>query len=312
MRRGILISWTAVSLLGAVDLLLCRHLKLGFDHWAPLALASAVTGGIALVYHVTGRSPALARAAHWTLLWLLFVNAGTVLTYIAAAGGRPLNDGAFAALDAALGFDWQGWAAFLAPRQALRFVLWLCYLSLFPQILISIFWFALADDDGRNEELLLNNVISLLATAAIFILVPALGHRAPGREIEIQTLLALRSGAPSMFDALHLQGLISFPSYHTVLAVLLTFAHRRSPLLFPFAAVNAVMLFAIPTYGGHYLVDMIAGAAVAGVAIAADTAMRAIPWPARTPHLRRTDNQAWLRRAKVWSPGARRSAKLQR
>ena len=82
----------------------------------------------------------------------------------------------------------------------------------------------------------------------------------------------LRAGNPSAFDLSRLQGLISFPSYHTVLAVLLTHAHRRSKLLIPIAAINGVMLLSIPLFGGHYLVDMIAGAAVALLAIAATSA----------------------------------------
>jgi len=82
----------------------------------------------------------------------------------------------------------------------------------------------------------------------------------------------LRGGGPLSFDLSRLQGLISFPSYHTVLAVLLTYAHRRSLLLAPIALVNGIMLFSIPSYGGHYLIDIIAGAAVALLAISATAA----------------------------------------
>jgi membrane-associated phospholipid phosphatase len=151
-------------------------------------------------------------------------------------------------------------------------VLWLAYMSLFPQILISIFWFSLTDADSYNYELLLNNIISLLVTTAIFSMFPALGVQTPGREVELHTLIVLRDGNPSAFDLSHLQGLISFPSYHTVLAVLLTHAHRRSKLLIPIAAINGVMLLSIPPFGGHYLTDMIGGAIVALLAIAATSA----------------------------------------
>ena len=58
-----------------------------------------------------------------------------------------------------------------------------------------------------------------------------------------------------------------------MLAVLLTYAHRRSRLLVPIALVNGIMLFSIPSYGGHYLIDIIAGAAVALLAIAATAAV---------------------------------------
>ncbi len=274
MRRYALVIWTAVILLSVVDLLLCHQVQLQFHGWSRLALAGAVTAAIALFYQISGRSTALARAAHWTLLWLIFVNAGTVLIYIAAAcGGRPY-DTTLAAIDAALGFDWTLWYNVLAPHRDLRFVLWLAYLSLFPQILISIFWFSCHDLDYFNYELLLNNILSLLITTAVFVTFPAFGHLAPGRELEIEALLALRGRGPLSFDLSQLQGLISFPSYHTVLAVLLTYAHRRSSLLPPIALVNAIMLFSIPSFGGHYLIDIIAGAAVALLAIAATAAAR--------------------------------------
>jgi len=272
MRRQVLVIWTAVTLLSVIDLLLCHRLGLRFHDSSRLALAGGVTAGIALFYQISRRSTRLARAAHWTLLWLIFVNAGTVLIYIAATrGGRPY-DTTLAAIDAALGFDWTAWCNFLAPHRNLRFVLWLSYLSLFPQILISIFWFSCRDLDYYNYELLLNNIVSLLITSAIFLLFPAIGHREPGRELEVQVLLALRGGGPLSFDLSQLQGLISFPSYHTVLAALLTYAHRRSRLLVPIALVNGVMLFSIPSYGGHYLIDIIAGAAVALLAISATAA----------------------------------------
>ena len=52
-------------------------------------------------------------------------------------------------------------------------------MSLFPQILISIFWFSLAELDYYNYELLLNNIISLLVTTAIFSMFPAFGCSDP-------------------------------------------------------------------------------------------------------------------------------------
>jgi hypothetical protein len=95
-----------------------------------------------------------------------FVNAGTVFIYVAAACGGRAHDASLAAIDAALGFDWIDWYNLLAPHRALRFVLWLSYLSLFPQILISIFWFSYHQLDNFNYELLLNNIVSLLITTA--------------------------------------------------------------------------------------------------------------------------------------------------
>lgn len=281
MRCEALIVWTAVILLSVIDLVLCHRLGLQFYGWSRLALAAGVTAGVALFYHISGRSTALARAAHWTLLWLVFVNAGTVLVYLAAACGGSTHDATFAAIDAALGFDWTRWYDFLVSHRDLRFVLWLAYMSLFPQILISIFWFSWRGLDYYNYELLLDNIASLTITAAIFLMLPAIGHQDPGRGPDLAVLLALRSGGPWSFDLSALQGLVSFPSYHTVLAVLLTYAHRRSSLLWPVALVNAVMLFSIPIIGQHYLADILAGALVAALAIAATAVAQRPPAVAR-------------------------------
>ncbi len=137
-------------------------------------------------------------------------------------------------------------------------------MSLFPQILISIFWFSLTDFDTYNYELLANNIISLLVTTAIFSMFPALGIQNPRTRDRGAHLIMLRDGNPSAFDLSRLQGLISFPSYHTVLAVLLTHAHRRSQALDPDRRnQQSSCCSRSRTFGGHYLVDMIAGAAVA-------------------------------------------------
>ena len=184
----------------------------------------------------------------------------------------PLTTAALAAADAALGFDWRGWYDFLAPHRGLRFALWLAYSSLFPQILLTIFWFSSTGADDTNYELLLTNIVSLSATTAVFLDFRRSATRKPRVDPIWPVLLALRAGGPLSFDLSQLQGLISFPSYHTVLVVLLTYAHRHSALFLPVALVNAVMLFSIPSVGQHYLIDMIAGAAVAGLAIAVTTA----------------------------------------
>ena len=72
-----------------------------------------------------------------------------------------------------------------------------------------------------------------------------------------------------------MQGIITMPSYHTVLAVLFTYAFRRTGLVgYGIATLNLVMLLSIPPIGGHYLVDVLAGGALALGAIAVQRAPR--------------------------------------
>jgi membrane-associated phospholipid phosphatase len=61
-----------------------------------------------------------------------------------------------------------------------------------------------------------------------------------------------------------------FPSFHTVSAILFIYSHR--PPLPSFRAIlilNLLMLLSVPYAGQRYLVDMISGAVVAAIAIAA-------------------------------------------
>jgi membrane-associated phospholipid phosphatase len=72
-----------------------------------------------------------------------------------------------------------------------------------------------------------------------------------------------------------MNGIVQMPSYHTVLVVLFTYAFRGTGLIgYVIAALNIFMLLAIPPVGGHYLVDVLAGGALALGAIAVRRATR--------------------------------------
>ena len=61
-----------------------------------------------------------------------------------------------------------------------------------------------------------------------------------------------------------LTGVVSFPSFHTTMALAYAYGFRRAGAIgWIVGALNFVMLFSIPFFGGHYLVDMIAGVLMA-------------------------------------------------
>jgi hypothetical protein len=255
----------------------CTTYQLTFTGWRLPMGAAAALALAGLVYVAWRPSPPLAEASLYAAFWIVFVQFGCILTYVAAAGGSrfPLADSVLAGLDAMLGFDWEAWCRWWRSAGAITIVLHAAYFSLPFQIVGSILLFSLGCVRHRNKEFLSLCAVSLLLTCIVWAFVPAVGLRAfldPGAfgdspwAIDIQ---ALRSGERSVFVLSELQGIVSLPSYHTVLALVCVFAHRRLRWSFPVVLLlNSVMLISIPSEGHHYLVDMIAGAAVALIAAA--------------------------------------------
>jgi PAP2 superfamily protein len=275
--------WLLLGIVSFGDFVWCASLGMGLSHWWPLALLAVALIGLTLACRLTGGGPRLGATAEWILLWLIFSVAGAVMTYLAAAQDGAVYDARLALLDAELGFRWSGWSAFVETDPLLKFAFAVAYKSLLPQVLLSVAWFSFRGWDHRNAELLTNAMLALLLTTAVFFLFPALGPcvGVPAcHDAYVEDLVGLRHGSLPSLDMMLLKGVIAFPSFHAVLAMLFTYAHRRSPTFLPMAVFNGLMLLSIPSEGGHYLVDILGGVVVGGVAILATSVL-----PPRVPAL---------------------------
>ena len=212
-----------------------------------------------------------------TASWLALMGTGVVLTYLAASCALPLQDEMMERLDRVVGFDWLAWHDAVLSQPILNWLLSIAYSSLQPQAALSIIYFAVSGRTGRIRELLLLAGVTLAATIAVSAIWPTLGPCAAngpsigpcaangGGDIAyLRDLLALRAGGPWHFELWAMEGIVAMPSYHTVGAVLLTYAFRGTGLVgYGIATLNVVMLLSIPPIGGHYLVDVLAGGALA-------------------------------------------------
>jgi membrane-associated phospholipid phosphatase len=207
---------------------------------------------------------------------IVAVKAFTPLTYLAAASGYPLVDTGLTKLDAVLlGFDWNAEANWVANRPMIDWVLQQAYFSLYYQGALVFLIGSVSRPGDRNGEIIWQFCMSLVLTCAIFVFTPALGHVAHIGTGWMKTLLMIRSGEWTAFDFSHVEGIISFPSFHTTLAILLMYAVRRHRwALAVFVPLNLLLIVATLSVGGHYLVDVAAGAAVAVVSIAAARLVR--------------------------------------
>ncbi len=197
------------------------------------------------------------------------------LSYLAATSGAPLADRWLARADAALGFDWRAWQAFVHAHPALHRLLQFAYASMSWQILFCLLALPLAGRTARNREFILASALALLPTVALFAAFPAAsawaeyGVMPPPSLGFLRQLLALRAGQAPVIELGDLYGLVTFPSFHAAAAVLLANAARGTMFAFLGAVLNLLMLVSALSEGGHYLVDVLAGIAIAVLAIGA-------------------------------------------
>jgi membrane-associated phospholipid phosphatase len=190
-----------------------------------------------------------------------------------------LLDTELARLDALLfGFEWDAAARWVADRPALDQVLGAAYFSAAPQAVAILLIGSIARPRDRNSEFFWPIGIGLILTCAVFTFTPALGKAGHVGDY-IETLTTIRGGMWTVLDYSRAEGIITFPSFHATLAILFVYAvrgHRWA--LAVLVPLNALLIAATSTVGGHYLVDVPAGAIVAVASIAVTRALRRRPF----------------------------------
>jgi membrane-associated phospholipid phosphatase len=199
---------------------------------------------------------------------LSFTAVGIVLAYVAASANFPLMDDVFVRLDAAMGFRWQDANAWFQQHLWLEMILWAAYLSTGVQLMSLFLIHSTIEPRKGSGELIWIYMLGLLIVIGISVLLPAKAMSGMIGQHHIDVFLAARARNVTALNETSLAGIIAFPSFHTVVAVVMTYSARVKKWLFAlFAPVNVLLIVATVPCGGHYLVDTIAGLAVAVVSI---------------------------------------------
>src|SRR5437870_11459105 len=214
----------AIAGLALCDWLWARHAGLSFGHWTQVVVLTGLLLAIGFFYGWIRRNAQLADMALWGALVTAFSIAAAIFTYLTATLAFPLADSELARIDAGLGFSWPAWFHFVNSHPLLKGLFVIVYASLLPECAASIIYFAHRRRNERIAEFLWGALLSILITATISGIVPALGafvhFGVPGlaQATYLTHLLALREGIASSFSVNDFQGIITMPSYHTVLA----------------------------------------------------------------------------------------------
>lgn len=258
-------EWTAIFGYGVIDWILARHAGLEFVQWKAEIFFFCVA--VSVKFYGRARNiERLSELGQFIALWLALVAVVEIFSYTTASWNFPLRDAELARIDSAMNFNWLAWLEFIKARAWLRFILHYAYNSMIPQILALVFYFAHTGQNDRNREMFWIALLAAVVTVFISGLVPALGPHLKLVQFE-RDLLSIRAGQ-RVFELTDLNGIVTFPSYHTVLAVVFIYVSRPPCRWFvPVLVLNLLMLLAIPFAGQHYLTDMIAGAFVAAGSI---------------------------------------------
>lgn len=278
--RANIASWTLI-----LGVLLVGLAWLPFTNIAivPLSLIGPFAAGLVCAllagYYRTFRGETrLADALDCMGQVVAFMIAGVLLSYLVATLSFREQDAFFHALDRSLGLDWLAYLKAVNATPGLGTVLGLAYASILPQIVVLVIVLAFSGRGEAARAMVLAMMLAALLSIAISALVPAVAmfvhlgltpadypNLNPGAAfVHMADIKALRSGAPLTVDLSKAEGIITFPSYHAAIALLMLLAGWAHPWLrWPFLVLNLLMIASTPIDGGHYFVDVFAGLAIA-------------------------------------------------
>jgi membrane-associated phospholipid phosphatase len=203
------------------------------------------------------------------------------LSYVGAAADLPLRDADMISIDRHLGLDWLDVMDSLDHSWRLLGVLNGAYATFTAQLVGAALALVIAGKIRELERFFIIFACASISAEALSVLLPTLGPiwalADHGRFTNLPTLgrttaeivLALRDKTLGTIDFEAVNGIISFPSMHAAVAIIVPYALRWNRWIFwPIAALDAVMLASAVPSGNHYLADVIAGVTVGAMAIA--------------------------------------------
>ena len=293
-QRHMAIVWSCVLLCIAADVIWLPGSGLSFapSNWTVLlqGFVSCLLAGafIAFASHrlsTDARRPAvlLRKALLLTdLLWRTVLPigallvAGVMLSYVITAANQPLRDNLLANADHLLGFDWPSFLKATNSSPIIVTLLTTAYQSTGLVTELVLVWLVFQRRGERLAELIAVLSLSTVALCITMWLLPAAGafsYFRPAPQLFDRfaaygemwtfglTFAMLRDGSLAAFDLSTIDGIVSFPSFHTMLGVMTINAARDTRwLLIPVLVVNATMILATMPVGGHHLTDVLAGA----------------------------------------------------
>ncbi len=287
LRRLDAIIWALVGGVGAFVLIMAVFggVTVAFKTFAAPASICLLLKLGARYYRDRRNDHNLASALESTAQVMAFAAVAAPLSYVAATAALPLQDAALDSMDRALGFDWKGLLAVMQRWPHFFELMHVIYLSVSVQMTAVVLLLGFTGRLPWLRVYILAFIFTALATIAISALFPAEGvwlyyglksglAAMPMSHTAWPVFFGLRDGSFRLVMAIGSEGIITFPSLHAALAVILIAAYWPVPnARWLGASINSLMLTATPIDGSHYFVDVLAGIGIAVLCLAAARAV---------------------------------------
>ena len=272
----VLVLRVAVALMAInAGLLIFRGGAIDAQAYSGLFALSVFVGALGQFYRLSGRGAGIGDALTCLALMLLFSNSALVFNFLLLPlSGYPI-DSYLLQFDAMFGYSWPGIVSWAGDVPWFNEVVRGAYVSVMPQLTLLILVLGFMGKKIWLHRMLILLVTTTVVLIAFWSIFPSHGPSAMfalSEDVVAKTrplvsseygqrLLAMMTSGPEKVTPAHVEGLIAFPSYHTTMAFICTFAALGIRKLFPvFLIVNLLVLPGTLIHGGHHLADLFGGA----------------------------------------------------
>ncbi len=186
------------------------------------------------------------------------------LSYLGATTNRPFVDSTLDLVDRFFGIYSPSLVFWFNNHWGWETVFWFIYNTYVFQFLFIIFYFSFRRETIPLQRFLMQFMIVTPLSILVGTFYPAAGPYAwygytPSEELSsaLQHLLQLRQ---QVVDITTVDGILTLPSFHSVMALVFTYTFRneRKIIFIPIAVLNVLMIFSCIPIGGHYFADLLA------------------------------------------------------
>jgi hypothetical protein len=268
----LLIALLAALLAATVAVTAMRGQAVDWQSFATGIGAAVCLIGIGIYMRAAKGAVCMALGAIGFGVFMAFSGMIAILIFALFPFVNPVIDLQLMAIDAQLGYIWPDFVERMAYWPWVGIALGHVYNSSVPQVALTIIILAAMNRSTDLHRFLFVGILTMAVIVPIWVIWPSVG---PSAYVTVPADIQSRIGL--VFDAdqgVHLaalarnglavitpdqvNGVIAFPSFHMVMALMVAWFCWATPARWPALLLNAAMVPATLSHGAHHLVDLMA------------------------------------------------------